>query len=161
MVLLPLYLLLIKLHLINSYIALLLLYAGTVLPSCLWQFRFYYDTIPIAVEEAAAIDGCSRWQTFYRVVLPGAKPVFFATAVFSFIMAWNEYLLGAVLVEDTDLFTLPLGLNLVQANTNLQPGLYAAGALIACVPLIALFLCLSRYAVSVFSSITLKGYTNQ
>ena len=99
MLLLPLYLILIKLHLINSYLGVIIIYAATALPFCIWQLKGYYDTIPISLEEAAGIDGCSRWQSFYLIVFPLAAPAVVITALFSFMMAWNEYVVAALMMR--------------------------------------------------------------
>lgn len=148
MLLLPLYLVLIKLQLINSYIGVVLIYTATALPFCMWQLKGYYDTIPTSLEEAAAIDGCTPFQTFWRVILPLSAPGIVITALFSFMSAWNEYVIAAIVLQDTDLFTLPVGLKLFQGNLSTQWGLYAAGALLVSIPVILLFLFLSRYLVS-------------
>ena len=157
MLLLPLYLILIKLHLINSYLGVIIIYAATALPFCIWQLKGYYDTIPLSLEEAAGIDGCSRWQSFYIVVLPLAAPALVITALFSFMTAWNEYVVAALMLQDTKIFTLPLGLKMFQGNMSTQWGLYAAGALIVSIPVVLLFLVLSRYLVSGLSSGAVKG----
>ena len=157
MLLLPLYLILIKLHLINSYLGVIIIYAATALPFCIWQLKGYYDTIPISLEEAAGIDGCSRWQSFYIVVLPLAAPALVITALFSFMTAWNEYVVAALVLQDTKIFTLPLGLKMFQGNMSTQWGLYAAGALLVSIPVVLLFLILSRYLVSGLSSGAVKG----
>ncbi len=74
MLLLPLYVVLIKLHLLNSYLGIVIIYTATALPFCVWQMKGYYDTIPFALEEAARIDGATPWQTFRRVIFPLAAP---------------------------------------------------------------------------------------
>ncbi|MGZ5552915.1 MAG: sugar ABC transporter permease, partial [Chthoniobacterales bacterium] len=157
MLLLPLYLILIKLSLINSYLGVVIIYAATALPFCIWQLKGYYDTIPQSLEEAAGIDGCSRWQSFYLVVLPLAAPALVITALFSFMTAWNEYVVAALVLQDVELFTLPVGLKMFQANMSTQWGLYAAGALLVSVPVVLLFLILSRYLISGLSSGAVKG----
>jgi arabinogalactan oligomer/maltooligosaccharide transport system permease protein len=157
MLLLPLYLILIKLSLINSYIGVIIIYSATALPFCIWQLKGYYDTIPLSLEEAAGIDGCTRWQSFYLVVLPLAAPAVVITALFSFMTAWNEYVVAALMLQDVELFTLPVGLKMFQANMSTQWGLYAAGALLVSVPVVALFLLLSRYLISGLSSGAVKG----
>ncbi|MGZ5022175.1 MAG: sugar ABC transporter permease [Chthoniobacterales bacterium] len=157
MLLLPLYLILIKLSLINSYLGVVIIYAATALPFCIWQLKGYYDTIPQSLEEAAGIDGCSRWQSFYLVVLPLAAPALVITALFSFMTAWNEYVVAALMLQDVELFTLPVGLKMFQANMSTQWGLYAAGALLVSVPVVLLFLILSRYLISGLSSGAVKG----
>jgi arabinogalactan oligomer / maltooligosaccharide transport system permease protein len=157
MLLLPLYLILIKLSLINSYLGVIIIYAATALPFCIWQLKGYYDTIPVSLEEAAGIDGCSRWQAFRLVVLPLAGPAIVITALFSFMTAWNEYVVAALILQDVEIFTLPVGLRMFQANMSTQWGLYAAGALLVSVPVVVLFLLLSRYLVSGLSSGAVKG----
>src|SRR5689334_3996005 len=144
MLLLPLYLILIKLHLINSYLGIVIIYTATALPFCIWQLKGYYDTISLSLEEAAGIDGCSRWQSFYLVVLPLAAPALVITALFSFMTAWNEYVVAALVLQDVKIFTLPVGLRMFQANMSTQWGLYAAGALLVSIPVVLLFLVLSR-----------------
>jgi len=157
MLLLPLYLILIKLHLINSYFGVIIIYSATALPFCIWQLKGYYDTIPLSLEEAAGIDGCTRWQSFYLVVLPLAAPAVAITALFSFMTAWNEYVVAALVLQDVKIFTLPLGLKMFQANMNTQWGLYASGAILVSIPVVALFLILSRYLISGMSSGAVKG----
>jgi arabinogalactan oligomer / maltooligosaccharide transport system permease protein len=157
MLLLPLYLILIKLSLINSYLGVIIIYTATALPFCIWQLKGYYDTIPVALEESAGIDGCSRWQSFYLVILPLAAPALVITALFSFMTAWNEYVVAALMLQDVEKFTLPLGLRMFQANMSTQWGLYASGALLVSVPVVLIFLFLSRYLVSGLSSGAVKG----
>ncbi len=156
MVLLPMYLLLIALGLINSYLGVIIIYTATALPFCLWQLKGYYDTIPVSLEEAAQIDGCTPWQTFYRIILPLAAPGVAICALFSFMAAWNEYIVAALILQDADKFTLPVGLKLFQGNMSTQWGLYAAGALLVSLPVIALFLLLSRFLVSGLTSGAVK-----
>ncbi len=157
MLLLPLYLILIKLGLINSYLGVIIIYTATALPFCIWQLKGYYDTIPLALEEAAGIDGATRWQSFTRVVLPLAAPALVITALFSFMTAWNEYVVAALVLQDVEIFTLPLGLKMFQSNMSTQWGLYAAGALLVSIPVVVLFLLLSRYLISGLSSGGVKG----
>jgi len=157
MLLLPLYLILIKLSLINSYLGVIIIYAATALPFCIWQLKGYYDTIPQSLEEAAGIDGCSRWQSFYLIVLPLAAPALVITALFSFMTAWNEYIVAALMLQDVERFTLPVGLRMFQSNMSTQWGLYAAGALLVSIPVVLLFLFLSRYLISGLSSGAVKG----
>ena len=157
MLLLPLYIVLIELHLINSYIGIVVIYSATALPFTIWQMKGYYDTIPTALEEAARIDGCTPWQSFYRVILPLAAPALVITALFSFMTAWNEYVVANVILQDTEMFTLPLGLKLFQSKLSTEWGLYAAGSLVVSVPVVALFLLLSRYLISGLTLGSVKG----
>ena len=157
MLLLPLYIVLIKLGLINSYLGIIVIYTATALPFCVWQMKGYYDTIPASLEEAARIDGATPWQAFYKVILPLAAPALVITALFSFMSAWNEYVVAAVVLQDTELFTLPVGLKGFQGSMATQWGLYAAGSLVVSIPVIALFLVLSRYLISGLTLGAVKG----
>jgi len=157
MLLLPMYIMLLKLHLINSYLGIIVIYSSTALPFCVWQMKGYYDTIPFSLEESARIDGCTRWQAFRRIVLPLAAPALVITALFSFMTAWAEYIVAAQVLQDTSLFTLPLGLKQFESSMSTQWGLYAAGSLIVSVPAVALFLFLSRWLVSGLTLGSVKG----
>lgn len=148
MLLLPLYVLIAKLGLVNTFFGLLIFYTATALPFCLWQMKGFYDTIPVSLEEAARIDGCTRWQAFIRVTLPLAVPGLVITALFSFMTAWSEYIVAAQVLQDSDMFTLPLGLKSFQATMSTQWGLYAAAAILVSIPAVTVFMLVSRYLVS-------------
>jgi arabinogalactan oligomer/maltooligosaccharide transport system permease protein len=148
MLLLPLYLMIAKLGLINTFAGLCVFYASTALPFCVWQMKGFYDTIPASLEEAARIDGCSRWTAFRRVILPLATPGLVITALFSFMSAWSEYLVAAQILQDRDMFTLPVGLKSFQASLSVQWGLYAAASILVSIPVVVVFVVLSRYLVS-------------
>ncbi len=148
MLLLPLYILIARLGLVNTYLGLLVFYTSTALPFCVWQMKGFYDTIPASLEEAARIDGCSRAAAFWRVILPLAAPGLVITALFSFMTAWSEYIVAAQVMQDEAMFTLPLGIKGFQASLSSQWGLYAAASLLVSLPVVVLFLSLSRYLVS-------------
>ena len=155
--LLPLFLMLIKLQLYDSYLGLMIAYSATALPFTIWQMKGYYDTIPYSLEEAAMIDGASPVYTFWRIILPLALPALAITALFSFMTAWSEYLVAVVLIQDTDLFTLPLGLKSYQSNMEASWGLYSAGAMIVSMPVVILFIFLSRWLISGLTLGSVKG----
>ncbi len=157
MLLLPLFILLIKLHLYDSYLGLIIAYSATALPFTIWQMKGYYDTIPYSLEEAAMIDGASPFYIFYRIVLPLALPALAITALFSFMTAWSEYLVAVVLIQDTSLFTLPLGLKSYQSSMESSWGLYSAGAIIVSLPVVVLFIFLSRWLISGLTLGSVKG----
>jgi len=148
MLLLPLYVMIARLNLVNTFLGLMVFYTATALPFCLWQMKGFYDTIPVSLEEAARIDGCSRWQTFMKVTLPLAVPGLVITALFSFMTAWSEYLVAAQVLQESEMFTLPLGLKSFQATMSTQWGLYASAAIIVSLPVVLVFMLLSRYLVS-------------
>jgi len=148
MLLLPMYIMIAKLGLINSYLGLIIIYSATALPFCIWQMKGYYDTIPNSLHEAAIIDGCSHFQAFYKVILPLAAPALVITALFSFMSAWSEYIVAAQVLQEPEMFTLPIGLKQFQSNMATEWGLYAAGSVIVSVPVVILFIILSRWLVS-------------
>jgi arabinogalactan oligomer/maltooligosaccharide transport system permease protein len=157
MLLLPLFIMLSSLHLINTYLGLIVIYSSTALPFCVWQMKGYYDTIPYSLEEAARIDGASRFMAFYKIILPLASPALVITALFSFMSAWTEYIVAAQVLWYEEMFTLPIGLKSFQANMTTEWGLYAAGAMIVSVPAIALFLFLTKYLIGGLTLGSVKG----
>ncbi len=157
MLLIPLFIMLIKLKLYDSYLGLIIAYSATALPFTIWQMKGYYDTIPYSLEEAAAIDGCSQFGTFWRIILPLAAPALVITALFSFMTAWSEYLVAAVLIQDQNLFTLPLGLKTFQSAMETSWGLYSAGAILVSLPVVLLFMFLSRWLISGLTLGSVKG----
>jgi arabinogalactan oligomer/maltooligosaccharide transport system permease protein len=148
MILLPLYIVISRLHLLNTYIGLSILYISTALPFCIWTMKGYYDTIPFSIEEAAMVDGCNRFGAFYKAVLPLVTPALVITGLFSFMSAWSEYLVAAQILQDPRLYTLPLGLKQFQQNMSTEWGLYAAGSLVVTIPVVAIFMIANRWLVS-------------
>jgi arabinogalactan oligomer / maltooligosaccharide transport system permease protein len=157
MLLLPLYLMLIYFGLINTYSGLIITYTATALPFCIWTMKGYYDTIPISLEEAARIDGCNQFQAFYKVILPLAAPALVITGLFSFMTAWSEYIVAAQILQDSQLWTLPLGLKSFEANMSTEWGLYGAASLIVMIPVVVLFIVLSKWLVSGLTLGSVKG----
>lgn len=157
MLLLPLFIMLIRLGLYDSYIGLIVAYSATALPFTVWQMKGYYDTIPVSLEEAAMIDGAGPVYSFYRIILPLALPAIAITALFSFMTAWSEYLVAAVLLQDQALYTLPIGLKQFTSNMEVAWGLYSAGAIVVSIPVVILFLLLSRWLISGLTLGSVKG----
>lgn len=157
MLILPMFILLAKLHLINKFTGLIIIYLSTALPFCVWQMKGFYDTIPVSLEEAARIDGLGRFASFYRVILPLAAPALVIVALFSFMTAWTEYIVAAQLLYYEELFTLPIGLKSFQSNMSTEWGLYAASALIVSIPAVILFLALTKYLIGGLTLGSVKG----
>ena len=148
MLLLPFFILLSYFGLINSYIGLVVIYSSTALPFCIWQMKGYYDTIPPSIEESARLDGCTRFQAFYKIILPLSSPALVITSLFSFMASWSEYVVAAIILQDPKMYTLPLGLKSFQASLSTQWGMYAAAAVVVSIPVAILFVSLSRFLVS-------------
>jgi arabinogalactan oligomer/maltooligosaccharide transport system permease protein len=117
----------------------------------------FYDTIPPSLEESACMDGCNRFQAFYKIILPLSSPALVITALFSFMSSWSEYVVAAIILQDPHLYTLPLGLKSFQASLSTQWGLYAAGAILVSVPVVILFISLAKYLVSGLTLGSVKG----
>ena len=154
MLLLPLYLLLGKVGLVDSLPGLVVAYVATALPFCVWTMKGYYDSIPVELEEAAMVDGTSRVGAFVRVTLPLSAPALMITALFSFISAWSEFMVARVIIQSQNLNTLPLGLESLAGTFQTEWANYSAGAVLVCIPVVALFLALNRFLVA---GLTLGG----
>ncbi|MBI5710750.1 MAG: sugar ABC transporter permease [Candidatus Eisenbacteria bacterium] len=157
MLMLPLYVLMRALHLLDTFTGLAVAYTATALPFCVWTMRGYYDTIPVELEQAALIDGCGPWAAFTRVTLPLAAPALAITALFSFMAAWSEYPVARIIIHRQELYTLPLGLESLAGVFQTEWANYAAGSLFVCVPVMALFVVLNRWLVSGLALGGVKG----
>jgi len=157
LVLVPMYSLLQSLHLLDSLTGLVLVYSTSSLPFCIWMLKGYFDTIPKDLEEAAVMDGATPWQVFTRVVLPLARPALAVTALFSFLAAWNEFILAATLLSDPAHFTLPVQLQRFVGEYKVELGTFAAGALIVSTPVMALFFALQKHLVGGLTAGGVKG----
>jgi arabinogalactan oligomer/maltooligosaccharide transport system permease protein len=157
LMLVPIYSILQKLHLLDSLTGLVLVYATTALPFCIWNLKGYFDTLPRELEEAAVMDGASPTQVFIRVVLPLARPALAVTALFSFMTAWNEFILAATLLNDPTRFTLPVALQRYVGEYKVEWGKFAAGALVISAPVMALFFALQKHLVGGLTAGGVKG----
>lgn len=156
--LIPLYIIVVKwLGLGSTRTGLVLVYATTSIPFCVWMLKGYFDTIPKDLEEAALIDGASAPTIFLRIVLPLAKPAIAVTALFSFMWGWNEFILAATLIDKEDMYTAPVGLGFFVGGFSQQWGYFAAGAIIVSLPVVALFFYLQKYLVSGLTAGSVKG----
>jgi ABC-type glycerol-3-phosphate transport system permease component len=155
--LLPLFLVFKSLGLINSYLGLILIYGALLLPFATWIGRAFFDSIPADLEEAAWVDGCSRVQTLVRVVAPLAAPGLVSIAILSFITLWNEYLLASVFLRASNLLTVGVGLQLFIGQNLTSWGPVMAGATVAMIPSVVVYLCFQRYFVSGALAGAVKG----
>ena len=153
----PLYAILNHLHLLNSLSGLVLVYATTSVPFCVWMLKGYFDTIPRELEEAALLDGASPGQIFRKVVLPLARPAIAVTALFSFMTAWNEFILAATFLDEAARFTLPVALQRFVGEYKTEWGRFAAGALVVSAPVMAVFFALQRHLVGGLTAGGVKG----
>jgi arabinogalactan oligomer/maltooligosaccharide transport system permease protein len=149
LMLIPLFIIIVKwLGLGNTFWGLVIVYATTAIPFCVWMLKGYFDTIPIDIEESALIDGASRQTIFLRIILPLSTPAIAITALFSFMTAWNEFILASVFLESEAMYTAPVGLRFFVGGFSSQWGFFAAGSVIVSLPVVILFLYLQKYLVS-------------
>jgi len=147
-VMVPIFFLFSTWKLVNTHIGLILALLSHSLPYTLWMLRGYFQTIPIDIEEAAFIDGCSRFRTIFRIVFPLSTPGIVATATYSFILAWNNVLFPLILISRTDLQVLSIGIfNYMKADFVPWDRLMAA-SFIATLPPTLLFFAIQRYIVA-------------
>jgi len=155
MLLVPIFLLAVNLDLVNSYRGLLIAYSVTAIPFSIWILKGYYDTVPVDLEEAALIDGCSPLEAFWRILLPLSLPALAIVFLFNFLAAWGEYFTASVLVGTEEaLLTWPLGIARYQGQFQTQWAELSAMAIIVSVPVVILFVYTSKYLVS---GLTLGG----
>ncbi|MCK6425934.1 MAG: sugar ABC transporter permease [Burkholderiaceae bacterium] len=149
LMLIPLFIIIVKwLGLGNTFWGLVIVYATTAIPFCVWMLKGYFDTIPVDIEESARIDGASPQTIFFRIILPLAKPAIAITALFSFMTAWNEFILASVFMESESNYTAPVGLRFFVGGFSSQWGFFAAGSVIVSLPVVILFMYLQKYLVS-------------
>jgi len=154
----PLYLLIVRMGLANTLTSLVLAYTTFALPYSLWLLRSFMAGIPVDLEAAALIDGASRMGAFVDVILPQALPGIISTALFTFILAWNEYLYALVLVNADDVRPLTTGvMNMLITSFNIEWSLLMAASVLMSLPLLVIFAFLQSYLTSGFGAGGVKG----
>jgi multiple sugar transport system permease protein len=155
--LMPLFLLMRWLGLVNTHGSLILTYLTFGLPLSIWLLKGFFDNIPIQLEQAARIDGATRFQAFLLIVMPLSSPGIIATSIFSFIGAWNEYVYAYTFLSKESSMTLPVGIQrfFTEFATD-WPGLMAATFLMS-VPVVVMFLVLQKYFVRALTEGALKS----
>lgn len=154
--LIPLFILMRILRLQDTYGGLIIAYLTFTLPLSIWLLKGFFDGIPKELERAARIDGCTRFGAFFRIILPLTAPGLAATAIYSFITAWNEFTYALTLTHSASMRTLPVGLSyFFTENTADWPGLMAAAFTIN-VPVVIIFLILQRYFVAALTQGAVK-----
>jgi multiple sugar transport system permease protein len=155
--LIPLFILMRTLHLVNTHWSLILTYMTFGLPLSIWLLKGFYDNIPEELERAARIDGASRFKAFWLIIMPLSSPGIIATAIYAFIGAWNEYVYALTFLNSESLLTLPVGLQhfFTEFATN-WPGLMAA-AFIMSVPVVVMFMLLQKQFVRALTEGAVKS----
>lgn len=144
-----------QLKLLNSYWV-TMAYSTITLPSAVWIMVAHFKRIPLSVEEAAKIDGCSQWQTLWRVIFPMAAPGVFTTAIMTFIAAWNEYLLTYTLNAVKEYQTVPVAINALRTQFSILWGEITAATILVVIPTLAIVLLFQKQIVSGITSGAVK-----
>ena len=146
--LVPIYLLFAKVNLLNTYFALIVVNVLFATPFAVWMLKAFFKLIPNEIEEAAYIDGASRYTVISRIIVPLAAPGIASVAIFCFIISWTEYLFASILISGDDLKTLPVGLAGIVGQYQIDWGFLLSGAVLASLPVILLFVFIGKYFVS-------------
>lgn len=136
-----------KLGLLNTYFGLFYVYIGFGLSYCILIMRGFMKGIPRDIDEAAYIDGCNKWQLFYRIILPIAKPAVATLFITDFLSTWNEYLLASVIINDNAKKTVPVGIMTFVGEHGTDYGYLCAGVLVSVIPVMVVYLIFQRYFV--------------
>jgi multiple sugar transport system permease protein len=154
----PLYRLFVALHLVNNYLGLILVYIAIMAPFLTWFLKSYFDTIPVSLDEAGMIDGCSRPRAVVQVVLPSARPGIASAAILGGVTAWSQFALPFILLDSRDLFPVSVGVVNLQATAGEITTQYlAAGSILAVAPVVLLFVVLQRQILGALTAGAVKG----
>ena len=158
MLMIPIYILAIKLGLVGTYKGLVIAYCVSAVPFSIWILKGYYDTIPIDLEEAGRIDGATQMQSFRYILLPLSTPALAIVFLFNFTTAWNDYLLARVMLgSQENLLTWTLGIQRLQGQFQTQWGQFSAASILVMIPVVALFLYSAKWLISGLTMGSVKG----
>lgn len=154
---LPLFMIMQKLHLADTKTYLVIVYSAFLLPFAVWMLKSYFDSVPIALEEAALIDGASRPQIISKIIFPIALPGIITTAIFSILMAWDEFLFSLIFTSSENAKTLTVTISEFTSRHLVDYGMMTAGGMIAALPPIIFTLILQKYIISGLADGAVKG----
>ena len=157
MLMIPIYILSVKLGLINTWRGLVIAYSVGAIPFSIWILKGYYDTVPFELEQQALIDGSTRLGAFYRIILPLSTPALAIAFLFNFMQAWNDFLLARIMLQQDQMFTWTLGLQSLQNQFNALWGEFSAAAIMVTIPVLVLFLASSRFLIGGLTLGSVKG----
>jgi len=157
MIIIPFYVLIRHLGIANTHLALILGYTAFSMPFALWMLRTFFQAIPLDLEEAALTDGAGRWRAVVYVVLPMALPGIIATGIFTFILAWNDYIFVRILITSDELKTLPVGIADLYNSSVIDWGMIMSSAMLVIVPVVTVFSYIQKFLVTSWGSGGVKG----
>ncbi|MEC5169415.1 carbohydrate ABC transporter permease [Glaciihabitans sp. GrIS 2.15] len=141
----PLFILFAQIGLVDNLVGVTIIYVGSTMSVAIWMMAAYFDSIPITLEEAAWMDGCSVFGSFTRIVLRNSLPGVLSTAIFAFLLAWNDYLVAVVFLRSDENYTLQIGLQTFFQQNQTNWGLVMAVAVVMMLPPVLLFAALNKY----------------
>ena len=154
----PLYRVFASLHLLNNFASLILVYVAVVLPFITWFLKGYFDTIPYQVDEAAIVDGATRWQVLVKILLPVCAPGIATAAILASVLSWSQFVIPFILLDNRAMYPVSVGLvNLQSSSDTITTHYLSAASILAIAPVIAVFVLLQRYIVSALTSGAIKG----
>jgi multiple sugar transport system permease protein len=157
LLIIPLFILLRNVGLLDTQLGLALAYSTFLLPLCIWMMKGFFDAIPPDLEDAARIDGCTRLTAFWRIVIPLVRSGLVATAVFVGISSWNEYLFALMLTTSQNSRTWPVGLQLMIGEFQLAWGTFSAAGIITIIPVVVFFAIVQQSLVRGIAAGAMKG----
>lgn len=153
----PLYVIFSRLGLRDSLHVLVLVYLAQTLPVALYMLRSYFRNLPIEVEYAGLTDGCTRWGVIWRIVIPLSAPALATVALYTFMIAWNEFLFAFMFLDTPEKFTLSRGVMQLSESVHLSKQLVMAASVLVTVPILLLFLLFERHLVRGLTAGAMKG----
>jgi multiple sugar transport system permease protein len=157
LLLIPLYILMQRFGLLDTYASMILAYSTFMVPLCTFMLKGFFDSIPYELEEAAEVDGCARVRIIFQIILPISIPSLVATALFAFVNAWNEFMFGYVFINDEAHRTLTPGITLFKGLYSTDWGSIMSASVLAVLPIVILFIYLQKYLIEGMTAGSVKG----
>lgn len=153
----PIFRIILNLRLLSTYLGILLPYIAFGLPFQIFLMQGFFRSLPRELDEAAYLDGCSKFTLFWRIILPLALPMLAALFILDFVATWNEFGIALVILQSSSMWTIPLGLMGFQGQFGSQYGQLNAGIMISVVPVLIVYFIFQRYFISGLASGAVKG----
>jgi multiple sugar transport system permease protein len=153
----PLYVMFSRMGLRDSINLLIVVYLAQTLPVALYMLRGYFETLPVEIEHAGLTDGCTRFGLIWRIIVPLSAPALASVALYTFMIAWNEFLFAFMFLDTPEKFTLSRGIVQLAGSVHLSKQLVMAASVMVTVPIVALFLFFERHLISGLTAGAMKG----
>lgn len=153
----PLYVMMSRMHILNSLASLMLVYTVMLIPFCTIIMSGFFQRIPTALEEAAMMDGCSRFSALFRVIMPIMLPGIAATFIFAFVQCWNELIMAVLFIDEESVKTIPVAMNAFIKKYDIEWGAMSAATVLSVIPTMLLFAFCQKYLVEGLTQGAVKG----